>query len=251
MQRESLHIGDGRAAAAIQAEERNRLLKLLDPPVYAQFIDESEPLELTAKQVLWRAGAPIRSVYFPRTCVASLIVPLAEDRSIEAATVGNEGFVGVPVALGMESTTIMAIAQVTGMALRLPAGTFASLLGQHERLRLVVLAYAHTLTEQAAQTVACNRRHELSERCARWLLMTHDRVGASPFGLTQDFLATMLGVRRAGVTVAAGALQHAGLIRYSRGRVEVVDREGLEAASCDCYHILAASYERAIKAHPA
>lgn len=247
MMTEGLLSGDRRAAPATQADERNRLLKALDPDVYAQLMDEGEILEVAARQVLWRPRAPIRSVYFPRSCAASLIVPLDEDRPIETATVGNEGFVGVPVVLGVESTTILAIAQVTGMAVRLPAGTFASMLREHEGLRLLMLAYAHTLMEQTAQTVACNRRHELSERCARWLLMTHDRVGASGFVLTQDFLATMLGVRRAGVTVAAGTLQHAGLIRYSRGRVEVLDREGLEAASCDCYRILASSYERAVK----
>jgi CRP-like cAMP-binding protein len=251
MQTESLRSGDRRAAPAAQAEERNRLLKVLDPAVYAQLIDESEPLELTARQVLWRAAAPIRSVYFPRTAVMSLIVPLEGNRPIEAATVGNEGYVGAPVALGVESTTILAIAQVPGMALRLPAGTFATILGEQEGLRRLMLAYANTLMEQAAQTVACNRHHMLSERCARWLLMTHDRVGASPFVLTQEFLAVMLGVRRAGVTVAAGALQQAGLIRYSRGRVEVLDRRGLEAASCECYRILAESYGRAIKARPA
>jgi CRP-like cAMP-binding protein len=248
MSKPSLLSGDGRAAPATQADERNRLLRLLDPDVYAQIMDEGELLELTAKQVLWRPGTPIRSVYFPRTCGVSLIVPLDDERPIEAATVGNEGYVGAAVALGVESTTILAMTQVTGMALRISSATFAMLLRQHEALRVLVLAYAHTLMEQAAQTVACNRRHDLSERCARWLLMTHDRVDASTFVLTQDFLAIMLGVRRAGVTVAAGALQEAGLIRYSRGRVEVLDREGLEAASCGCYRILAESYKLAIKA---
>ncbi|HJR65015.1 MAG TPA: Crp/Fnr family transcriptional regulator [Gemmatimonadaceae bacterium] len=238
------------SAPGQQPDERNRLLKALSPEVYARLVDEAESLELGAKQVLWPAGVPIRSVYFPRTCVVSLIVPLHEDRPIEAATVGNEGFVGAPVALGVQTTTITAIAQVAGTGLRLPAATFAALNSEHAELRLLVLAHAHTLMEQAAQTVACNRRHELSERCARWLLMTHDRVGASSFGLTQDFLAIMLGVRRAGVTVAAGTLQRAGLLKYSRGRVEVLDRDGLEAASCECYRVLADSYERAVRLPP-
>jgi CRP-like cAMP-binding protein len=209
-------------------------------------VDEGESLELSARQVLWPPLAPIRSVYFPRSCVVSLIVPLDDERPIEAATVGNEGFVGAPVALGVPTTTIVAMAQVPGMGLRLPAATFTSLISDHEGLRLMVLAYAHTLLEQAAQTVACNRRHDLSERCARWLLMTHDRVGINPFILTQEFLAVMLGVRRASVTVAAGALQQGGFIKYSRGRVEVLDREGLEAASCECYRVLADSYERSV-----
>lgn len=236
--------GDGHPST--QAEERNRLLRGLDPHIYARLVDEGESLELSARQVLWPAGAPIRSVYFPRSCAISLVVPLEGERPIEAATVGNEGFLGAPVALGVQATTIIAMAQVPGMGLRLPAATFARLLEQHEGLRLVMLAYAHTLMEQAAQTVACNRRHDLSERCARWLLMTHDRIGINPFLLTQEFMAVMLGVRRASVTVAAGALQQAGFIKYSRGRVEVLDREGLEGASCECYGVLAASYERSL-----
>jgi CRP-like cAMP-binding protein len=238
--------GDGHPPT--QAEERNRLLKALAPEVYKRFVDEGESLEFSSRQVLWPPLAPIRSVYFPRSCVVSLIVPLEDERPIEAATVGNEGYVGAPVALGVPSTTMTAMAQVPGMGLRFPAATFSSLVSDHAGLRSMMLAYAHTLLEQAAQTVACNRRHDLSERCARWLLMTHDRVGINPFSLTQEFLAVMLGVRRASVTVAAGALQKAGFLRYSRGRVEVLDREGLEGASCECYRILDDSYNRSIKA---
>jgi CRP-like cAMP-binding protein len=137
---------------------------------------------------------------------------------------------------------MMALAQVPGAALRLPAATFRAFMAEEGGFRRAALGYAHSLLEQTAQTVACNRRHELSERCARWLLMTHDRVAEQSFSLTQDFLAIMLGVRRASVTVAAGMLQSAGLIRYSRGRVEVLDREGLEAASCECYRLAADSY---------
>lgn len=240
------HLAEG-GIPPTQAEERNRLLKGLDPDVYARLVDEGESLEFGARQVLWPPLTPIRSVYFPRSCLISLVVPLEGERPIEAATVGNEGFVGAPVALGVQATTIVAMAQVPGIALRLPAATFTRLVGDHEGLRLMMLAYSHTLLEQAAQTVACNRRHDLSERCARWLLMTHDRVGINPFVLTQEFLAVMLGVRRASVTVAAGTLQRAGLIKYSRGRLEVVDRLGLEGASCECYRILDESYKRSVK----
>jgi CRP-like cAMP-binding protein len=231
-----------------QATERNRLLRALDPSVYARIMDELEPLELTRKQTLWLSGSPIRSVYFPRTTVVSLVVPAGDDRPVEAATTGNEGFVGVSLALGIASTTIVAFAQVAGSALRMPAAAFRQFMGDDPTFRSVVLAYTHALMEQAAQSVACNRRHELSERCARWLLMTHDRVGEGAFTLTQEFLAMMLGVRRASVTVAAGMLQRAGLIRYSRGRLEVLDREGLEAASCECYRIIVESYGRSFRA---
>lgn len=234
----------GGERASAQAGERNRLLRELDPRTYARLIDEAEPLELSSKQSLWTANTPIKSIYFPRTCVASLIVPAGDERPIEAATVGNEGFVGVPIALGADSTNIVALVQVPGTALRLPTVTFRAFMAEEDGLRAAALRYAHTLLEQTAQTVACNRRHELSERCARWLLMTHDRVAEQSFSLTQEFLAIMLGVRRASVTVAAGMLQAAGLIRYSRGRVEVLDRGRLEAASCECYRLLADSYAR-------
>lgn len=235
-------MGEQRTSA--QADERNRLLRDLEPKTYARLMDELESVELSAKQALWSPNSPIKSIYFPRTCVVSLIVPAGDDKPIEAATVGNEGFLGVPVALGANSTNMMALAQVPGVALRLPTATFRAFMAEEDGLRTAALAYAHTLLEQTAQTVACNRRHELSERCARWLLMTHDRVAERRFSLTQDFLAIMLGVRRASVTVAAGMLQRAGLIRYSRGLVEVLNREGLEAASCECYRLVVQSSAR-------
>jgi CRP-like cAMP-binding protein len=216
--------------------------------VYERVMRELEPLDLPHKQVLWPRGAPIRSVYFPRTAVISLVLPSGDhEGAVEAATVGNEGVVGVPIALGVESTTMIAMSQVSGTALRMTAGTFREFLEEDSGFRFGVLAYAHTLMELTAQSVACNHGHELSERCARWLLMTHDRVGQGVFILTQEFLAMMLGVRRASVTVAAGMLQQAGLIRYSRGRVEVLDRDGLERAACECYRIITDSYARSLK----
>ena len=235
------------SAASPQTHERNLLLRRLEPGVYGRIMREMEPLDLPNKQVLWPRGAPIRSVYFPRSAVISLVLPSGDERTIEAATVGKEGVVGVPIALGVESTTMIAMSQVAGTALRLAAGTFREFLRENSEFRSAVLAYAHTLLELTAQSIACNQGHELSERCARWLLMTHDRVGEAVFVLTQEFLATMLGVRRASVTVAAGMLQHAGLIRYSRGRVEVLDREGLERAACECYRIITDSYARSLK----
>ena len=235
--------GDGRA---LQAAERNRLLRGLKPAVYRRVLHECAVVDLPTHRALWPPGSPIRSIYFPRTCVASLIVPANHERAVEAATVGNEGFVGVSIALGLESTTISALIQVKGLALCIPATAFRGFMTRDRGFRLAMLAYTHALMEQTAQTVACNRRHELSKRCARWLLMTHDRVGAPVFVLTQDFLAIMLGVRRAGVSVAAGRLQRAGLIRYSRGRMEILDREGLEEASCECYRIVTDSYARSV-----
>jgi CRP-like cAMP-binding protein len=224
--------------------ELNRFLRALPADSYDRLIAEVEPLEMPAPLMLWESNARIRSVYFPRTCVISLLMPLPENGPVEAATVGNEGWVGVPLIMGSASTTAMALVQVSGEGLRMPAATFLGLLERDATLRARAMLYAHALFEQTAQSVACNRRHSMSQRCARWLLMTHDRVLNGEFVLTQEFLAMMLGVRRATVTVAAGMLQEAGLIKYSRGRVTVVDRERLEEASCDCYRIVEDSYRR-------
>lgn len=233
-----------RAPNDSQTSELNRFLRGLPAESYDRLINELEPLELPARHVLWESNTRIRSVYFPRTCVISLLVPLPENGPVEAATVGNEGMVGVPVIMGSESTTSHALAQVSGKALRIPVVPFLEIIGDDAAVRARAMRYAHALFEQTAQSVACNRRHSMSERCARWLLMTHDRVLNGDFVLTQEFLAMMLGVRRATVTVAAGMLQQAGLIKYSRGRVTIVDRARLEEASCDCYRIVEDSYAR-------
>ena len=170
---------------------------------------------------------------------------------MEAATIGREGFVGTPMVLGAPSTTVEALAQIPGTAARMDAGRLVEWLRTAGgTLFPVLLRYAQALQEQTAQSVACNRRHGIDERCARWLLMTHDRVGADEFPLTQDFLAFMLGVRRASVTVAAGMLQQAGLIHYRRGRITVRDRERLEAASCECYGIIRREYTQLLGAQP-
>ena len=242
----STDVAPSAGETSSQTRERNGLLRALEPRAYERAMQEMEPLELATKQILWPRRAPIRSIYFPQTAIVSLVVVSREERGVEAATVGNEGFVGVPVALGVESTTLIAMAQVPGVALRMSVGAFRDLLREEPAFRDAVLAYAHTLLELTAQTIACNHGHQLTERCARWLLVTHDRVGKKVFFLTQEFLAMMLGVRRASVTVAAGMLQEAGLIRYSRGRVEVVDRDGLERAACECYRVISDSYARSV-----
>jgi CRP-like cAMP-binding protein len=221
-----------------QSREPNRLLRVLPPDSYERLSPHLERVEFSVRQTLWETNAPIRSVYFPRTCVLSLLIPLEEDGPVESATIGREGMAGVPIVLGADETLATTIAQVPGEALRLPAAVLRTAIGQDSALLAVMLRYAHVLHEQASQAVACNRKHSMDERCARWLLMTQDRVGASQFPLTQEFLAFMLGVRRATVTVAAGILQHAGLIRYSRGKVTIVDRARLEEAACGCYRVM-------------
>lgn len=224
----------------------NRFLRALSTESYARVAPELEPVELRAKVVLWEPDAPIRSIYFPQTCVISTIVQLQDDVSVEANTVGREGFLGVPVLLGGESTSTQAIAQISGMASRLPSSVFRRAIAEDSALHDLSLRYAQTLLEQTAQSVACIGRHELSERCARWLLMTQDRIDGDEFRLTQEFLAIMLGVRRATVTVAAGMLQRAGLIKYQRGCITILDRSGLEEASCECYDVVQQKYEQLV-----
>lgn len=221
-----------------QSAERNRLLAALPSESHERLRPHLEPVQLAIRRVLWEPDALIRSVYFPRGCVLSVLVLLEEEAPVEAATIGREGMLGAPVALGAESSSAQVISQVPGEAARVPAAAFREAMARDGALSALMLRYAQALLEQTSQSVACNRRHAMEERCARWLLMTHDRVGADTFPLTHDFLAFMLGVRRASVTVAAGMLQQAGLIRYSRGRVVVLDRARLEEASCECYRVV-------------
>ena len=232
-------------------KEQNRLLAALPDDSYERLAQHLEPVEFSPRQTLWKANEPIRSVYFPRTCVLSLLIVFEEEGPVESATVGREGMVGVAVALGADSTASMAIAQVPGEAVRIPASIFRAALADDAALTSVMLRYAHVQHEQASQSVACNRRHPMDQRCARWMLMTHDRVASDQFSLTQQFLAFMLGVRRASVTTAAGMLQHAGLIRYSRGKVTVLDRARLEQAACECYRIMRDKSERMFATEPA
>ncbi len=244
---ERLHIVP-RDVAETEGRPASPFLRALPAASYALLASELEVVHLPVKVVLWEPDAPIRSVYFPLTCVMSIIVPLKGDLAVEAGTVGREGFLGVPVLLGAESSSTRAIVQVPGSASRLPASVFRHALAENKPLRDFCLRYAQALLEQTAQSVACNGRHDLSERCARWLLMTQDRVSGNEFPLTQQFLAIMLGVRRATVTVAAGMLQSAGLIQYRRGHVTILDRPGLEEAACECYDTVRRKFERLVGA---
>lgn len=218
------------------AGRSNAILASLPPDVAALLEPELVSVQLATKQVIYAIGEPIRAVYFPLTCVISLLTMLEDGSTVEAAMVGNDGMAGLPVALGLESDGLYVINQIPGTALMMPVGAFrAALAAADGRLLAEVHRATQALIIQMGQTAACNRLHPLEERCARWLLGCHDRVGAEQFQLTQEFLASMLGVRRPSVSVAAGMLQQAGFIRYQRGRVTIADREGMEASACECY----------------
>jgi CRP-like cAMP-binding protein len=163
---------------------------------------------------------------------------------VEIATVGNEGMVGLPLVLGGESTPDTCFCQVAGRADRIPAGPFKEALRASSAMQRLLLRDTQALLNQVAQAAACNRMHPVEERCARWLLLTHDRAGTDTFALTHEFLGYMLGTRRASVSLAAAILQQAGLITYRRGVVTILDRPGLEAAACECYGIITAEFVR-------
>jgi CRP-like cAMP-binding protein len=226
----------------------NRLLDAVAAQERSRLAGEVELVELALKTRLCEAGGRIDSVYFPLTCVVSLLNDADGSEGVEIATIGNEGLVGV--SLSWDAITINPAeflqVQVPGAALRMDAEVFVANFSQGNGLTDIVHRYTQAFVSQLSQQVACNGLHSIEERCARWLLLTHDRVGSNEFPITQEFLAQMLGVRRPSVTVVAGILQQAGFIQYRRGTVRITDREGLEAASCGCYRVLREVFDRLI-----
>ena len=200
-----------------------------------------EALEHAA--VLFEPGEAIRSVYFPESGLVSLVAVMRNGAMAEAGIVGREGLVGLPVFLGSGASPFRAVVQVPGKARRMEAGAFRAELRRRRTLGPVLHRYTHAFLTHLGQSSACNSHHSVEQRCCRWLLLAQERQGTGEIPLTHEFLAAMLGVRRTGVTEVAGNLQRAGLIRYSRGRVEVLDREGLEAASCECFRVIQAAFD--------
>jgi CRP-like cAMP-binding protein len=224
----------------------NRILSYVPERERALFVPYLEEVEFAMNAIMLHPDIKPRAVFFPLTSIASVVAHPGESM-IEAATVGREGFVGLPVFLGgISSTTV--IVQIGGSALRMRAEDFQAAMAEAPEMSALLHRYSVAIMDEASQTAACNRTHPLEERCAKWILMVHDRVDGDTFPLTHKYLAVMLGVRRAGVTVAAGTLAKAGMITYTRGRVTVVDRTALEEASCDCYEKLLRVRERVFPA---
>jgi len=221
-----------RLIAALPSADRQRLLKAV------------QPISLTVRQPLHEAGEPIKFVYFPLSGVYSIVSTVPDGGTVEIAFVGNEGMVGIPVLLDGRSTPHKAFCQVPGDLLRMRAARLQEEVHRRSAFRTVMLRYTQAFIHQIGQQAVCNRRHSIVERCANRLLMIHDSGNVDGFVLTQESLAQMLGVRRATVTAAAGMLQHAGVIRYARGRVTIVDRKELRRASCDCGRIICREYKR-------
>lgn len=235
----------GRKAVEVHA---NRLLGLLPRKDYDRLVPHLLRIPLEYRQSLYRANEPIEFVYFIETGVGSLVNTMSNGQAAEVGTIGNEGVVGLPLLLGDRRAPTSVYVQVPGVGLAMKASLFEKELMRSATTRMLMLRYAHAFFNQVAQSAACNRFHRLQQRCCRWLLMTHDRMHADEFLLTQEFLAMMLGVQRTGVTVAAGALQRSGLIRYQRGHVTILDRRGLEKGSCECYALSKAEFDRLLGA---
>lgn len=222
----------------------NDLLAALPREEYERLLPHLERVSLPLRQVLYELNEPIEYAYFITTGVSSLLNIMEDGQSIEAATVGKEGIIGVPLLLGTTQIPLMVIMQIPGDGLRMKADVFKTEVYAGCPLHTLLLRYTQTLMNQISQTAACNRLHSVEERCCRWLLMTGDRVESDSFPLTQEFLSYMLGVRRASVSEVAATLQKAGLIDYHRGQITIRDRQGLEAACCECYQSNQQEYKR-------
>ncbi|HTJ28476.1 MAG TPA: Crp/Fnr family transcriptional regulator [Candidatus Limnocylindria bacterium] len=201
-------------------------------------------MRVPLRATIYEPGARVDQIYFPIDAVISVVTVLGDGSQIEVVTVGREGLTGAQALLDGTPASSLTWCQVAGEAYRVSFTLFAELCARHRPLRELVERYLSALIDVMAQSIACNRLHYVNERCARWLLMTHDRIGRDDFALTHEVLATMLGVRRAGVSIAAAALQQAGYISYARGRFTIVDPQGLKRAACECYAAINVAFER-------
>jgi CRP-like cAMP-binding protein len=227
--------------------ERNSILKELTGRDRAQVLEDGSVQPFDLRGIVYEPEQEIEETYFPLDCVISVVTLMRDGTMIEIGTIGHEGTTGIPLIMGGDRSANRAFCQVNGTAWKMRAATFRSLIKNSEHFRDLLNRYLQAYLNMIGQFTACNRLHSVYERAARWILMTQDRVGEDTFPLTHEFLATMLGSRRSGVTIAAAILQRAGFIRYHRGRITVVDRDGLEAATCECYALTTKQFGDALR----
>jgi len=232
------------ATTAIADINQNKLLAALPADELAQFAEHLQLVPMALGQMLYEPGGQLQHAYFPATSIVSLHYVTESGASTEIAGVGNEGMVGIALFMGGDTTPSSAVVQTAGAAYRLDRHIFMRELERLGGLRALMLRYTQALITQMAQTAVCNRRHSVEQQLCRWLLMTLDRVPSGRLVMTQELVASMLGVRREGITEAAGALQDAGLISYRRGHISVLGREGLEKRSCECYGVVKKEIDR-------
>jgi len=222
----------------------NNLLAALPVPERERLGEHLEPVQLRLGEVIYESGGELRHVYFPTTAIVSLLYLMENGASAEIAVVGNDGIVGVALFMGGESMPNRAVVQSAGHAYRLNGQLLKDEFRRGGALQRLLLRYTQALLTQMAQTAVCNRHHSVDQQLCRWLLLSLDRLPSAELAMTQELIANMLGVRREGVTEAAGKLQKAGLIRYSRGRITVLDRPGLEQQACECYLVVKKESDR-------
>ena len=221
-----------------QSPKQNRLLAALSSAELKRIRRHLEPYDMELGQVVYESGRHLEHVYFPTNCIVSLLYVLESGASAEIAVVGNEGVVGVSIFMGGETTPSRAVVQSAGCAYRLPQKLMMSEFNRGGGMQHLMLRYTQALITQMAQTAVCNRHHSVDQQLCRWLLLSIDRLAAPELTMTQELIANMLGVRREGVTEAAGKLQKSGVISYRRGHIKVLDRHRLEGMSCECYDVV-------------
>jgi CRP-like cAMP-binding protein len=227
-----------------QGPVENRLLASLPDEALARLLPHLQPVYFALGGVVYESSERMDHLYFPTTCIVSLLYTMTNGATAEMGLVGKDGIVGVALFMGGNTVPNRAVAQVAGGAFSVPAPVLLEEFRQGGPCQLLLLRYTQALITQISQTAVCNRLHSVEQRLCRWLLLTHDRVGSAELLLTQEFIANMLGGRRESVTKAAGRLQQAGLIRYVRGHITILDRQGLEATSCECYQVVKTEFDR-------
>ena len=232
------------AHCSVNEAGKNRLLQLLPEADLARIAPSLQHIEARHGDTVFKRHQPIAYVDFPLTAMISVVAVMRDGSMAEVGMIGNEGASGVSLVLGVEHDPNEAFYQMPGESLRMPAAAFRAELERRGEFERIMRRYAQALFAQVAQSTACNRLHSVDQRLCRWILMSHDRAGGGTIALTQEFLAQMLGVRRATVSIGAGMLQKAGLIRYNRGVIHVLDRPRLEDSSCECYAIVRREFER-------
>lgn len=232
-----------------QKTVKNRILAALPADEFAAVAKHLTPITMDLGQSLHRAGETIEVVYFVESGFISALTVLSDGAPLEIGLIGAEGLAGVSVMLGATTSFSETMCQTGGAAYRISPAALMGVVADAPRLRDLLLRYVHAFHVQVAQTAACNAHHELGQRLARWLLAAHDRSGVAELSLTQDLIAVMLGVRRSTVSIAAGTLQKAGVIRYQHGRITILNRTGLEDAACECYEAVTSEYRRLFGTH--
>ena len=226
------------------SKPQNHLLAALPAEVYERLAPHLEDSPLLLGQVIYESGERLDHIYFPTTSIVSLLYMMEDGTSAEIGVVGNDGVVGIAWFMGGETTPNRAVVQSEGHSFTMIPGVLMQEFRRGGPLQLLLLRYTQALITQMSQTAVCNRLHSVDQQLCRWLLLSHDRLDANDLTMTQELIANMLGVRREGVTVAAGHLQSAGLINYQRGKITILDRAGLEARSCECYQVVRNEFMR-------